>query len=52
MKNKDFVSIPEFQNALIAVCNKIIASEQMLTDLDTIIGDGDHGFGMRLVSVP
>ena len=48
MKNKDFVSIPEFQNALIAVCNKIIASEQMLTDLDTIIGDGDHGFGMKI----
>lgn len=48
MKNKDFVSIPEFQKALIAVCDKIIESEQMLTDLDTIIGDGDHGFGMKI----
>lgn len=48
MKNKEFVSIPEFQHALIAVCNKIICSEQMLTDLDTIIGDGDHGFGMKI----
>lgn len=35
------------QKALLHVCDKIIGAEQMLTELDTIIGDGDHGFGMR-----
>lgn len=48
MKNKEYVSVSELQNAMIAVCDRIIESEKMLTELDTIIGDGDHGFGMKI----
>ncbi len=36
-----------FQTALLRVCHLIIESEPMLTELDSTIGDGDHGFGMR-----
>lgn len=34
------------QVALMHVCDLIIESESMLTELDSIIGDGDHGLGM------
>ena len=37
----------QLQEALLHVCDVIIDSEQMLTQLDTIIGDGDHGIGMK-----
>lgn len=33
--------------ALRHVCDVIIASEPMLTELDTRVGDGDHGEGMK-----
>lgn len=36
-----------FAAALHHVCDLIIDSEPMLTALDSQIGDGDHGFGMR-----
>ncbi len=35
------------KSALIHVCDLIVVSEPMLTELDSIIGDGDHGYGMR-----
>ncbi|NCD10062.1 MAG: dihydroxyacetone kinase subunit L [Negativicutes bacterium] len=35
------------KSALIHVCDLIVESEPMLTELDSIIGDGDHGYGMR-----
>lgn len=35
------------KSALIHVCDLILESEPMLTELDSIIGDGDHGYGMR-----
>lgn len=35
------------QNALLHTCQLIIDSEPMLTELDTTIGDGDHGIGMK-----
>lgn len=41
------INVSKLQKALLHVCDKIIAAEPMLTELDTIIGDGDHGFGMR-----
>lgn len=42
------ISVARLQSALLHVCDKIIDAEPMLTELDTIIGDGDHGFGMRI----
>lgn len=37
----------ELKAILIHVCDLVIASEPMLTELDSTIGDGDHGIGMR-----
>lgn len=36
-----------FAAALEHVCGLIISSEPMLTELDSRVGDGDHGFGMK-----
>lgn len=36
-----------FAAALQQVCDLIISSEPMLTELDTRVGDGDHGMGMK-----
>ena len=41
------ISTQILQTALLHVCRLIIESEPMLTELDSTIGDGDHGFGMR-----
>lgn len=41
------ISTQILQTALLHVCQLIIESEPMLTELDSIIGDGDHGYGMR-----
>ena len=38
------INVAQLQKALLHVCDKIIDAEPMLTELDTIIGDGDHGF--------
>ena len=40
------ITAPMLQQALLLVCDRIIDAEPMLTELDTIIGDGDHGIGM------
>lgn len=37
----------DLKQALIHICDLIVLSEPMLTELDTIIGDGDHGYGMK-----
>lgn len=42
------LSAEQLRTALLNVSNKIINAEPMLTELDTIIGDGDHGIGMRI----
>lgn len=44
----DYLACGHLQEMLLKVSEKIIASEPLLTELDTIIGDGDHGFGMRI----
>lgn len=41
------ISTSMFAKALAHVCDLIIESEPMLTELDTRVGDGDHGFGMK-----
>ena len=43
----DHLTCGQLQEMLLKVSEKIVASEPLLTELDTIIGDGDHGFGMR-----
>ncbi|MCI8737714.1 MAG: dihydroxyacetone kinase subunit L, partial [Lachnospiraceae bacterium] len=43
----DHLTTEQLQKMLLKVSEKIIISEPLLTELDTIIGDGDHGFGMR-----
>ena len=41
------LQVAQLQAALIAAGGLIIESEPLLTELDTAIGDGDHGIGMR-----
>lgn len=43
----EYLDLDALQTALIAVSAKIVESESLLTELDTIIGDGDHGYGMQ-----
>ncbi len=43
----DTISLAALKAALIYTAQQIIDSEGRLTELDTIIGDGDHGIGMR-----
>lgn len=41
------VSTGQLQKALGEVSAAIVAAEPRLTEIDTVIGDGDHGTGMR-----
>lgn len=43
----EYLSVNQLQNALQDVAKEIVASEKTLTEIDTIIGDGDHGIGMK-----
>ncbi len=44
---KDALTIDETRDMMIAVANKIIESEPILTDADRALGDGDHGVVME-----
>lgn len=44
---KETLSITETRDMMIAVADKIIESEPILTDADRALGDGDHGVGME-----
>lgn len=41
------IAAGELQKALIRVSELIIEAEPVLTEIDSIIGDGDHGLGMK-----
>lgn len=41
------LTLSELNAALLTVCDRIIENEPMLTELDLLIGDGDHGTGMK-----
>lgn len=41
------IPMKQLQAAIVAACDSIVASEPLLTRIDSIIGDGDHGTGMR-----
>jgi len=43
----NYLTTDMFADALRHVCDLVIASEPKLTELDNIVGDGDHGDGMR-----
>lgn len=40
------IKVNDFKEALLHVCDLIMESEPTLTELDSIVGDGDHGAGM------
>lgn len=40
------LNIQQTLNMIIAVCDRVIESEPLLTEVDRQIGDGDHGIGM------
>ncbi len=44
---KESLSPNECRDMLLAVADKIIESEPILTDADRALGDGDHGIGME-----
>lgn len=44
---KETLSIEETRDMMLAVADKIIESEPILTDADRALGDGDHGIGME-----
>lgn len=45
---KDYLEIKEVKEMFRFISRQIISSEQQLTDIDKIIGDGDHGIGMAI----
>ena len=44
---KQSLSSTEVRDMMLAVADKIIESEPILTDADRALGDGDHGVGME-----
>ena len=42
---KESLSINEVRDMMIAVADKIIEAEPILTDADRALGEGDHGVG-------
>ena len=41
------IYVKNMQKLLLCAADKIIENESYLTQIDTIIGDGDHGTGMK-----
>jgi len=41
------LSAEQFQKMLLAAARAVIDGEPRLTEIDTVIGDGDHGVGMK-----
>ncbi len=41
------IYVKNMQKLLLCAADKIIENESYLTQIDTIIGDGDHGIGMK-----
>jgi len=45
---EDTLSIQQLRDMFLYIAQKVIDSENFLTEIDSKIGDGDHGFGMAL----
>jgi dihydroxyacetone kinase-like protein len=43
----DYLTQKDLKDVLIYTCDLVIANEPMLTELDSTIGDGDHGTSMK-----
>lgn len=43
----DFITKEELRCAILHICTVIIKNEEALTKIDSVIGDGDHGIGMK-----
>ncbi len=43
----DRISTARLQSALMCAAREIVEAEPYLTEVDTVIGDGDHGTGMK-----
>ena len=41
------IDIEEMRSLVLAIADRIIASKPLLTEVDSKIGDGDHGIGME-----
>ncbi len=48
MNDSQAISPAELRDALLHVCEAVQEQEQYLNDLDSAIGDGDHGITMRI----
>ncbi len=44
---KESLTVNEVRDMMLAVADKIIEAEPILTDADRALGDGDHGIGME-----
>jgi dihydroxyacetone kinase len=44
---KEYLTITETIEMILLACRRIVESEPLLTRIDTIIGDCDHGLGMK-----
>lgn len=44
----DFLDLEQTRDMLIFVANHLIANTDLLTEVDSAIGDGDHGVGMAI----
>lgn len=47
MKKTDRIYLTELKDMLLCSCEEIILAVPYLTEIDSIIGDGDHGSGMH-----
>lgn len=45
---KDYLEIEEVKEMFRCISRLMISSEKQLTEIDNIIGDGDHGIGMAI----
>lgn len=42
------ININQLKNMMLLACENIINSEKELTEIDSVIGDGDHGVSMKI----
>lgn len=45
---KESLTVQETKEMFLVIAREIIKAEDKLTEIDNIIGDGDHGIGMRI----
>ena len=43
---KNHITIEELRQMILYVAEQVMKNETLLTEIDSVIGDGDHGKGM------